>query len=177
MPICEEHVACGEAVQPASGAVAVIGLSRAQLQDNGRLLASTRACILVVSPPRERPMQSDRPSFFGVAAMLVHSDRGTVDHLDIALISLRYSLQYPRPVTCLAPAVDAVHTGLMRSVTGRDSAHGAPVRNRQNIPFTTRRSSTQGTPRTFVGSTGSITDHSKSVKSKRPFISLLSSRH
>ena len=92
----------------------------------GRPLASTRACILVVSPPRERPMQSDRPSFFGVAAMLVHPDRGTVDHLDIALISLRYRLQYPRPVTCLAPAVDAVHTGLMRSVTGRDSAHGAP---------------------------------------------------
>ena len=175
MPICEEHIACIEAVQHASGAVVVIGLPALSFRVTGRPLASTRACILVVSPPRERPMQSDRPSFFGVAAMLVHSDRGTVDHLDIALISLRYRLQYPRPVTCLAPAVDAVHTGRMRSVAGRDSAHGAPVRNRQNIPFTTRRSSTQGTPRTFVGSKGSITDHAKSVKSKRAIISLLSS--
>jgi len=38
MPICEEHVACIEAVQHASGAVAVIGLSRAQLQGNGQAI-------------------------------------------------------------------------------------------------------------------------------------------
>ena len=47
------------------------------------------------------------------------------------------------------------------------SAQGAPVRNRQNIPFKTRRSSTRFTPRTLVGSSGWITDHSKSVKSNR----------
>src|ERR1700678_1271077 len=47
------------------------------------------------------------------------------------------------------------------------SAQGAPVRNRQNIPFRTRRSSTRGTPRTLFGSSGAITDHSKSVRSKR----------
>ena len=38
MPICEEHIACIEAVQHASGAVAVIGLSRAQLQGNGQAI-------------------------------------------------------------------------------------------------------------------------------------------
>src|SRR5690606_30552889 len=47
------------------------------------------------------------------------------------------------------------------------SAQGAPVLSRQNIPFKTRRSSTRGLPRTLVGRSGSITDHSKSVKSKR----------
>src|ERR1700679_1609630 len=47
------------------------------------------------------------------------------------------------------------------------SAHGAPVRSRQNIPFKTRRSSTRATPRTLFGSKGLITDHSKSVRSKR----------
>ena len=52
------------------------------------------------------------------------------------------------------------------------SAHGAPVRNRQKIPFKTRRSSTRGTPRTFVGSKGSITDHSKSDKSNRAIANL-----
>jgi hypothetical protein len=55
------------------------------------------------------------------------------------------------------------------------SAHGAPVRNRQNIPFKTRRSSTRFTPRTFVGSNGWITDHSKSDKSNLPISSLPSS--
>src|SRR6266404_5621652 len=47
------------------------------------------------------------------------------------------------------------------------SAQGAPVRSRQNIPFKTRRSSTRATPRGLFGSKGPITDHSKSVKSKR----------
>jgi len=47
------------------------------------------------------------------------------------------------------------------------SAHGAPVRSRQKIPLSTRRSSTRGLPRTFVGNKGWITDHSKSVRSKR----------
>jgi hypothetical protein len=47
------------------------------------------------------------------------------------------------------------------------SAQSAPVRSRQKMPFSTRRSSTRGTPRTFVGSSGWITDHSKSVRSKR----------
>jgi hypothetical protein len=47
------------------------------------------------------------------------------------------------------------------------SAQGAPVRSRQNIPFNTRRSSTRTTPRGLFGSSGEITDHSKSVKSKR----------
>jgi hypothetical protein len=48
------------------------------------------------------------------------------------------------------------------------SAHGAPVRKRQKMPFSTRRSSTRGTPRGLFGNNGWITDHSKSVKSKRP---------
>src|SRR3974390_1405226 len=47
------------------------------------------------------------------------------------------------------------------------SAQGAPVRSRQKIPFSTRRSSTRGTPRGLFGSSGWITDHSKSVRSKR----------
>ena len=47
------------------------------------------------------------------------------------------------------------------------SAHGAPVRNLQKMPFNTRRLSTRGTPRGLLGSKGWITDHSKSVRSKR----------
>ena len=47
------------------------------------------------------------------------------------------------------------------------SAQGAPVRSRQKMPFKTRRSSTRFTPRTLFGNNGAITDHSKSVRSKR----------
>jgi len=48
------------------------------------------------------------------------------------------------------------------------SIQGAPVRSRQKMPFKTLRSSERGTPRTLLGSSGAITDHSKSVRSKRP---------
>src|ERR1700758_457625 len=47
------------------------------------------------------------------------------------------------------------------------SAHGAPVRSRQKIPFNTRRSSPRFPPRTLFGNNGAITDHSKSVRSNR----------
>ena len=54
------------------------------------------------------------------------------------------------------------------------SAQGAPVRSRQKMPFKTRRSSTRGTPRGLFGNKGWITDHSKSVRSKRAIAKLLS---
>ena len=44
---------------------------------------------------------------------------------------------------------------------------GAPVRSRQKMPFSARRSPTRGTPRGLVGSKGAITVHSKSLKSNR----------
>jgi hypothetical protein len=40
------------------------------------------------------------------------------------------------------------------------------------MPFKTRRSSTRGTPRGLFGNKGWITDHSKSVKSKRAIAKL-----
>jgi hypothetical protein len=46
------------------------------------------------------------------------------------------------------------------------------VRKRQKIPFKTIRSLERGTPRTLFGSSGSITAHSKSVKSNRAIPSL-----
>jgi len=46
------------------------------------------------------------------------------------------------------------------------AAHGGPVLSRQKMPFSIRRSSTHGLPRTLVGNKGWITDPSKSVRSK-----------
>ena len=54
----------------------------------GRPRASTSAWIFVVRPPRERPMQRDRIVFLTIGGMLVHPDRGAIDHLDVAIISL-----------------------------------------------------------------------------------------
>src|SRR4030081_3604212 len=47
------------------------------------------------------------------------------------------------------------------------SAQGPPVRSRQKMPLSTRRSSTRGTPRGFFGNSGWITDPSKFVRLKR----------
>ena len=49
---------------------------------------------------------------------------------------------------------------------------GVPDRSAQNMPFSTRRSSTRGTPRGLLGKSGSITCHSKSVRSYRLMQSL-----
>ena len=57
--------------------------------------------------------------------------------------------------------------GRMWAVARRDVGQGAPVRSRQKIPFSTRRSSTRSLPRTSVGNSGSITAHSASVRSNR----------
>jgi len=45
------------------------------------------------------------------------------------------------------------------------SGQGAPERKAQKMPFSTRGSSARGTPRGLFGSSGSMTDHSKSVRS------------
>jgi hypothetical protein len=54
--VAEEYLAFDEAVEHVGGAFAVMSLAFRQLHI-GLPLASTRAWILVVSPPRERPMQ------------------------------------------------------------------------------------------------------------------------
>jgi hypothetical protein len=45
------------------------------------------------------------------------------------------------------------------------SRHGAPDRSIQKMPFSTRRSSTRGTPRGLLGSIGLMAVHSWSVSS------------
>lgn len=47
------------------------------------------------------------------------------------------------------------------------SAQGEPVRSRQQMPFSTRRSSARGTPRGLFGNNAAMIDHSKSVSSYR----------
>lgn len=86
----------------------------------------TMTWILVVSPPRERPMQREQASFLGVAAILVNSDRGRTDHLDVAFTSNGYSSQYPRPMTGLAPAIEAVRPDRIRPVARRNIRPGRP---------------------------------------------------
>jgi len=43
------------------------------------------------------------------------------------------------------------------------SARGEPVRTRQQILFSTRRSAIRGTPRGLFGSKGSMINHSRSA--------------
>jgi hypothetical protein len=55
-------------------------------------------------------MQRDRTVFLAIGGVLVNPDRGAVDHLDVAVISLCNGLKKPGP-HALAPAVEAVHAG------------------------------------------------------------------
>ena len=67
----EQDLALAQFVQHLAGAAPVMGLSLLSWRAIGSPSASTSAWILVVRPPRERPMQRDRPSFFG---RLRHAD-------------------------------------------------------------------------------------------------------
>ena len=97
--------------------------------------------------------------------MLMHPHRGAVDHLHVAVVSLGDCGQNAVPDPGFAPPHEAV-VQVVRGPNSFGSArHGAPVRNTQKIPFSTRRSSTRGTPRGLFGSSGAITPHSKSVSS------------
>jgi hypothetical protein len=57
--------------------------------------------------------------------------------------------------------------GWLHAALGLSAAVDTPERSTQKMPFSTRRSSTRGTPRGLFGNSGSITRHSKSVRSYR----------
>ena len=124
--------------QQPGGSWAVACLAGVRTSSSGRPRASVRAWILVVSPPRERPIQRSGWLFLSWRNA-DHAHRGAVDHLHIAVVGLADG--------------------------GRDAVPGAPVRSTQKIPFRTRRSPTRGTPRGLFGSNGAITPHSKSLSS------------
>src|ERR1700745_2525179 len=63
--IAKQDVALPERGQHIGGGATVMRLAFGQLSAIGRPQASTSAWILVVRPPRERPMQRDRSAFFG----------------------------------------------------------------------------------------------------------------
>ena len=101
----------------------------------GRPLVSTKAWILVVRPPRERPMHAARAwfgprmswhmaPFFAVGTMLMHPDRRGVDHLQIAVIGLRHSGEEAVPHANFGPAPKAVGTGARRPVSLGDVRPG-----------------------------------------------------
>src|SRR5258706_12192860 len=94
----------------------------------GLPLASTRAWILVVSPPRERPCiwlqgcpqrrRGSRPRGppFDVGGVLMDADRGAVDHLQVAVVRLGNSVVNAIPDAELAPPHKAVVAGRCRPI-------------------------------------------------------------
>src|SRR5690554_6014645 len=109
------------------------------LRATGRPLASTRAWILVVNPPRERPMHrgsgSSPTAVFGplfcVRTMLVNADRGTVDHLEVALVSGRNCFVNSVPDAQFPPPHEAVVAGRRRTIALR---YVGPGRSRAQAP-------------------------------------------
>ena len=69
--------------------------------------ASTRVWILVLSPPRDRPIASSSPSFFGTGAMLMGAHDRTIDHR-VFVVGIRGKiLKHPLPDTRLRPSAEA----------------------------------------------------------------------
>src|SRR5215469_15138069 len=92
---------------------------------------------------------------------------GGIDHLQPTIMGLGDGIHEAVPNTCFAPSDKAIVAGGAWAVRSGRSRHGAPDRSTQKMPFSTRRSSTRGTPRGSLGRSGSITRHSKSVRSYR----------
>ncbi len=104
------------------------------------------AWILVVRPPRERPKQPDRSSFLVFAACWCTG----IEDESILWISPSQAADTPSTMRSRTPARCQRLKRFMQVVCGPwrsgVSADGAPVRNRPQIPFNTRRSPARGTP-------------------------------
>ncbi len=68
--------------------------------------ASTRAWILVLSPPRDRPIAGPRRLFFGAGAMLVGAHNGAVDHRVFIVGVCGEMLKHQLPYTALGPTAE-----------------------------------------------------------------------
>ena len=92
-------------------------------------------------------------------SLLVGANGSAVDHLDIAIVRRGDGVHHPIPHASLSPSHKAIVAGGARAIALGRSRHGAPDRSTQKMPFSTRRSSTRGTPLGLFGSSGSITRH------------------
>src|SRR5262249_10209524 len=120
--------------------------------DFGRKPASgaTETMICVCAPPSCR------------RSLLMGTHGSAVDHLDVAVVCGGDGVHHPTPYTRLPPPHEAVVAGSARAIPLWQITP-----RRAGLPFSTRRSSTRGTPRGSLGRSGSITRHSKSVRSYR----------
>jgi hypothetical protein len=71
-------------------------------------------------------MQPDRVVFLAIGGVLVDADRGAVDHLHIAIVSLGNSVKKHAPDARLAPPVEPVHAGRMRPIARRNISPRRP---------------------------------------------------
>ncbi len=104
----------------------------------GRPSASTGAWILIVWPPRERPMQPwSLPPFSCCGPMTVDPDAGAVDHRDVAVTGLRGSLRNVTSRPGGAPAHEA-EVGAVRAVP-LGHVRASWTRNLPRMPLIARR--------------------------------------
>lgn len=90
----QQDRAGSERVEHQMGAVSVIGLALAQDEADRQAIGIDHGMYLGRQPAaRATPATGSVVFFLGVGAMLVNTDRRAVDHLDVARISLRNSIQ------------------------------------------------------------------------------------
>jgi hypothetical protein len=97
--------------------------------------------------------------------VLMNAHNRRVDHLNGCVMSSSQCVHDPAPHATPTPANEAVVASGIGPELLRRSRHGAPERNTQKMPFSTRRSSARGTPRGLFGNIGFMAVHSWSVSS------------
>ena len=85
----EQHCTLSDIIEHVLGRLAIVGLTGREFQLDRQAVAVYERGILVVFPPRERPMQSLSPPFVAVGGVLMDPDGGRVkNHLDATIISI-----------------------------------------------------------------------------------------
>ena len=161
--IRQQDLAGAEAAQHVDGDLPIMGLALRQLQENreavgvddgmefGRQSASRAPHALGSSRVPSGGRRGLRTPLFDIAAVLVDADRGRVNHLQVAVVILRYRREDPVPHADLCQASEAVGAGRCRPVVLGDVG---PGRTGPDTPIDAVQDLTviDGTPRGLFGS-------------------------
>ena len=93
------------------------------------------------------------------------ADNGSVDHLDGAIMTFGEGVHDGIPNSSRSPANEAVVASRVRSESLRQIVPRCAGAKYREMPISTRRSFTLGTPPGLFGRKGLMADHSKSVSS------------
>ena len=129
----------------------------------GRQFASVSAWILVVRPPRDRPMALFFSPFAAAGRAVRLHRRGVDENLRRRAAGLSERVKQVDPDALGRPADIAIVERFFGPYSGGASIQRPPDLSTWTMPLMTRRSSTRALPRVSVGRCGAIFENCASV--------------